>query len=136
MGLNTQKIAMDQIFITSHFSYTKTLIPMYRFRVKTYFVYHHFGVKKRNPPPPPPNLKTLSWIIFHEAFIAAPLFLYLCLEVFEAWVNQNILSIGIFVESIAMFAKNGLLTQRLCCVLNIHCQLSFIHSYHYRDLEL
>ncbi len=39
-----------------------------------------------------PNKKTLSWAVFQEALILAPLFLDICLDIYGAWINQyNIL---------------------------------------------
>ncbi len=79
---------------------------------------------------PKKSLKTLSWTIFLEAFFVAPIFLDIYLEVFGAWVNhKNISNSDMFKVDIALFAKDGILTQNLCHGENFHHQASFIHLF-------
>ncbi len=65
-------------FSTNHLSYTKTLVPIYRFRATTFFDGAAiFGGKK--------HVMSCFW----EILIVAPLFLDICKDTIGAWINNN-----------------------------------------------
>ncbi len=70
--------AVYQIFNTNHLSYTKTLVPIYRFRAINKFYGASIILEKNGIFTK--KIKTLTWAIFLEAFIVAPSFLDMCLE--------------------------------------------------------
>ncbi len=54
----------------------------------------------------PQNKKTLLWAVFLEAFIIAPPFLDMCLDIYGAWINQKkSFDWDIILENIALFAN-------------------------------
>ncbi len=99
-------LAMYQTFSTNHLSYTKTLVPIYRFRAITFFLWCRQFLETKCPFCPKIK-QTLSGAVFRVALIVAPLFLDICLEIFGAWINQKTFFWGTFLlENKAFLAKS------------------------------
>ncbi len=96
---------MDQTFTINLFSYTKTLVPIYRSRAITFFMVPPFLGKKL---PFCPKMKKLCReLFFREALIVAPPFLDMCLDIFGAWIKQKkSFDWDIILENIALFANS------------------------------
>ncbi len=95
---------MDQTFTINLFSYTKTLVPIYRFRAITFFMVPSFFGEKW--PFCPKIKKTLSWAVFREVLIVAPPVLDMCLVIYGSWINQKkSYDWDIILENIALFAN-------------------------------
>ncbi len=96
---------MDQTFTINLFSYTKTLVPIYRFRARTFFMVPPFLVEK-NGLFVPKLKKTVVSCFFLEALIVVPPFLDMCLDIFGAWINpKKSFDWDIILENISFFAN-------------------------------
>ncbi len=83
-GWTGSQLAVYQTFSTNHLSYTKTLVPIYRFRAITSFWWCLPKMVFL-----PQNKKYLLWAVFQEALNVAPLFKDICLKIFGAWINKK-----------------------------------------------
>ncbi len=111
---------MDQTFTINLLSYTKTLVPIYRFRAITFFMVPPFWGKKW-----PSFSRSLN--CGYSIIVATP-FLDMCLDIFGAWINPKIsFNWDINLENIALFANTVFLNIKswswimLGVVMNVLC---------------